>query len=261
MIAETDSANAVLARYLHGPGTDEPFEMKRGTTTSYYAADGLGSIAHLTSSIGAVVERYSYDPYGVPTIKNGSGAIIPTSAFSNRFLYTGREWDSEIGSYFYRARYYRPTIGRFVSQDPLGHSAGINLYSYADNSPINKLDPLGTLPIGTAAPDPTSNPGFLDSVGFVIPIGPEGGCGVGGGSQPGGGSEAGRGNRWGCQVRCNVHPAKPGAICPDRVEGVGYGPTPAIACNNAEFDAKSKLKGKETGCQTKHCHPVKTWKL
>jgi RHS repeat-associated protein len=67
-------------------------------------------------------------------------------ALSPRFAYTGREWDGEIGLYFYRARYYDPMIGRFIGEDPVGFMAGDrNLYRYVRNSPTNFTDPFGKI--------------------------------------------------------------------------------------------------------------------
>jgi RHS repeat-associated protein len=61
-----------------------------------------------------------------------------------RFAYTQREWDREIGLYFYRARYYDPGVGRFIGEDPIGFEAqDANLFRYANNSPINFTDPTG----------------------------------------------------------------------------------------------------------------------
>ncbi len=57
--------------------------------------------------------------------------------------YTGREWDKETGLYYYRARYYDPMEGRFVSKDPIGYGGGINFYAYVQNNPINHIDPRG----------------------------------------------------------------------------------------------------------------------
>jgi RHS repeat-associated protein len=59
------------------------------------------------------------------------------------YTYTGREWDKEIGLYYYRARYYDPLEGRFISKDPAGFDGGINLYGYTSNNPINFADPSG----------------------------------------------------------------------------------------------------------------------
>ena len=150
LIAETNTAGTVTARYLFGPSMDEPLELKRGTTTSYYSADGLGSIAHLTNASGTIAESSTDDPDGLPTLKNGSGTVIPTSALGNPFLFTGREWDSETGLYGYRARDYKPSIGRFLSRDPLGYAPDANLYRYVGNNPLTFVDPFGSfsLPVG-----------------------------------------------------------------------------------------------------------------
>jgi RHS repeat-associated protein len=59
------------------------------------------------------------------------------------YAFTGREWDPEIGLYYYRARYYDPEVGRFVSEDPLEYLPGPQPYSYADGNPALELDPTG----------------------------------------------------------------------------------------------------------------------
>jgi len=143
LLEETDSAGTVTARYLAGPGLDEPLELKRGTTTSSYSTDGLGSITHLTNATGAIAERYTYETFGKLTIKNPGGTTLTTSALGNRFTFTGREWDSETGLYYYRARYYNPNTGRFLSRDPLGYLPDVNLYRYVGNNPVNWIDAFG----------------------------------------------------------------------------------------------------------------------
>jgi RHS repeat-associated protein len=74
-----------------------------------------------------------YDPYGNP-IQGGT---------TSGHAFTGREWDAETGLYYYRARYYDPKIGRFLSEDPIGLLGGINLYAYVGNNPCNLKDPFG----------------------------------------------------------------------------------------------------------------------
>jgi len=60
------------------------------------------------------------------------------------YAYTGREWDKETGLYYYRARYYDPMEGRFISKDTISFSGGdVNLYGYVQNNPVNRTDPLG----------------------------------------------------------------------------------------------------------------------
>lgn len=67
-------------------------------------------------------------------------------------LSTGREWDKETGLYYYRARYYDPMEGRFVSKDPIGFKGGINLYNYTDSNPVNRTDPTGEAWNGNVVP-------------------------------------------------------------------------------------------------------------
>jgi RHS repeat-associated protein len=82
--------------------------------------------------------KYTYDSFG--NIVATSGSIV------NNFRYTGREWDSETSLYYYRARYYDPSRGRFVNEDPLGFGGGINFYAYVSNTTINFDDPFGLGP-------------------------------------------------------------------------------------------------------------------
>ena len=130
VIAETDAAGILKKKHVYGPGIDEILRTTDyGLSTDYfYHADGLGSIVALTDASGAVVERYAYDVYGKPSITDGVGNVLPQSAFGNRFLFTGREYDTETGLYFHRARYTDPKLGRFLQRDP--SPSDLNLYRY-----------------------------------------------------------------------------------------------------------------------------------
>lgn len=125
------------SRYIHGPKVDEPLAMVRGDTNThhYYHADGLGSIIAITDKDQQVVETYTYSAFGV--VKGEGNGI------RNPYRFAGREWDAEAGLYYYRARYYDPKTGRFISKDPIGFAGGINLYAYVGNNPINRIDPFG----------------------------------------------------------------------------------------------------------------------
>jgi len=137
-IADVDQNGNVLARYEQTANIDEPLAELRGGTTSYYQADGLGSVTSLTSSAGALGNTYTYDSFGNLTTSTGS--------ITNRFQYTGREFDSETGIYYYRARYFDSNLGRFIGEDFLRLGDARNFYIYAINSPILYFDPYGLCP-------------------------------------------------------------------------------------------------------------------
>ena len=128
---------ATTLRYVHGPDIDEPLAVDDGTSLSYYHADGLGSVVKKTNAAGAATQTRQYDAWG----NLESGASEPGCAF------TGREWDPETGLYYYRARYYDPKIGAFISEDLIGSADRaldeLNAYRYVGNDPVNRLDPTG----------------------------------------------------------------------------------------------------------------------
>ena len=135
-IEDVDANGAVLARYTQGLSIDEPLAELRGSTTSYYEADGRGSITSLSNSAGALANTYTYDSFGKLTASTGT--IV------NPFQYTARDYDSETGLRYYRARYYDQNTGRFLSEDPLRLAGGSpNYYPYAMNNPVLVSDPTG----------------------------------------------------------------------------------------------------------------------
>lgn len=111
---------------------------RAGEAVVWYLTDNLGSVRDVADSTGAVVNHVSYDSFG---------RVLAQSAptLGDRFLFTAREFDDETGLCFYRARYYSPAIGRFVSEDPVGFDAqDYNLHRYAANNPVSLADPSGT---------------------------------------------------------------------------------------------------------------------
>jgi RHS repeat-associated protein len=120
--------------YTHGLDVDEHLALERNGNYYYYHADGLGSITAFTNSARSTVQTYEYESYGM---------VNQGTSFRNTFTYTGREWDKETGLYYYRARFYDPMEGRFISKDPIGFAGGINLYSYVGQNSINRTDPTG----------------------------------------------------------------------------------------------------------------------
>jgi RHS repeat-associated protein len=127
------SASQLEATYVFGPGMDEVLKLKRGTAVAAYHSDGLGSVVAISEG-GALSKTYRYDAFGKP--------IAQTGTLSNAYTYTGRELDGS-GLYYYRARYYLPSAGRFLTPDPIGLAGGINAYAYVSSNPVNYTDPFG----------------------------------------------------------------------------------------------------------------------
>jgi RHS repeat-associated protein len=136
LIEEVDSSGNAIARYVYGKRIDEPLGQLRSGVTSYDETDGMGSVTSLSSASGAIAQTYTFDSFGNQIASSGS--------LTNPFRYTGREFDMETNLYFYRARYYDSTAGKFVSEDPLRFGAGdVNFYDYVGGNPINYRDPSG----------------------------------------------------------------------------------------------------------------------
>ncbi|MEQ1794758.1 MAG: PKD domain-containing protein [Nitrospira sp.] len=127
------SGGAVGANYLRSRDIDEPFIRQSDAGNEHYHADILGNTLALSSDTQALGAAYTYEPFGETVTTGGS---------RNTFLYTGREQD-DTGLLYYRARYYSPVLKRFLSQDPIGISGGLNLYRYARNNPTRFTDPQG----------------------------------------------------------------------------------------------------------------------
>jgi RHS repeat-associated protein len=132
---ELNAAGAVLASYTYD-GLDRPVTLWRGGQTYTYLLDRLGSVRGLADAAGNLVATYRYDPWG--------NLLASTGTLANPLRFTSREYDEESGLYFYRARYYDPVVGRFVSRDPIGISSEDgNLYAYARGNPVGFIDPFG----------------------------------------------------------------------------------------------------------------------
>ncbi|WP_147405864.1 RHS repeat-associated core domain-containing protein [Litorimonas taeanensis] len=164
MIAEyyDNNTNALKARYVHGPGVDAPivqydYSSPSSFTRSWYVTDQKGSITGRTNAAGTSLSVNSYSLYGQPDAAN-----------VGRFQYTGQVWLEEVGlkplpgpfssifdsrdqkswlrhtaSKDYKARFYDPTIKRFLNADPIGYGDGLNMYSYVGGDPVNRRDPSG----------------------------------------------------------------------------------------------------------------------
>jgi RHS repeat-associated protein len=139
------AATTPTFRYVYASYIDEPVVRKGPTSTStahFYHRNHQYSVTAITTSTGAIAERYAYTAYGQPTILNASGTVISATTLSNRYTYTGREWDATLGLHHFRARWMSPNAGRFVTRDPIGYADGPILYDVYIS--LLLVDPLGT---------------------------------------------------------------------------------------------------------------------
>jgi RHS repeat-associated protein len=172
--ADLDGNNAVTARYLHGASIDELLARQRVIDgRGWYLTDHLGTVRDIANATGGLAVHRDYSSFGQVL-----GASNP--ALLGRFAFTGRELDPETRLYFYRTRYYSATMGRFISEDMAGFSAGdVNLHRYANQNPGMWSDPSGTASISEYAII-AFRTGFL--FGFTTRGGPTTllGCALGG---------------------------------------------------------------------------------
>jgi RHS repeat-associated protein len=131
-----EKADGAVTATMTSAGTDGFQLRESGGATRRYLVDALGSTLGLVDGSGTGA-AYSYEPFGATTVTGDDGG--------NPYRFTGRE-DDGTGLYFYRERYYSPTLQRFLSEDPIGFAGGLNLHAYVANQPTVLTDPTGEKP-------------------------------------------------------------------------------------------------------------------
>jgi RHS repeat-associated protein len=136
--ADLNSSNQLQTRRLYLDGVDQVFaRISSGGTAAWYLTDRQGSIRDISDNSGNVIDHLDYDGFGTVT-----NETQPTNG--DRYKWTGREFDSETGLQYNRARYYAGGVGRWTTQDSLGSGSGdLNFYRYVLNAPLNETDPTG----------------------------------------------------------------------------------------------------------------------
>jgi len=139
-VVEELTGGAVQREYTYGlQRIDENQVISSTWTPSFYGYDGAGSVRQLTNTAGVVTDTYEYDAWG--------NEVNSTGTTPNSYLYRAEQYDSDLGLYYLRARYYNPATGRFLSRDPEDGNAvdpaSLHKYLYAGGDPVDMLDPTG----------------------------------------------------------------------------------------------------------------------
>ncbi len=155
-IEERDPANAVLRRFVYGPGIDEHIAMldpSCGGGRCFSLPNWQNSSIAEVGQDGVVRATYHYGPFG-----EGQGWSPQDSPSGDPFRFMGRRLDPETGLYYFRARYYSTRLGSFLQPDPSGTRDDLNLYAFVAGDPLNRVDPTGRDGFSLFAPNDALEP-------------------------------------------------------------------------------------------------------
>ena len=135
VLLETDQSNTPTNYYIYG-ATGLVSRIKPNGTTHYYHYDFRGSTVALTDASQTITHTYAYDAFGTVLVANEPANDVNVYRYNGQY---GVQYDAP-NRIFMRARYYDPQTGRFISEDPIWAT---NLYPFAGNNPVNRIDPKG----------------------------------------------------------------------------------------------------------------------
>lgn len=167
-VIEEVAAGAVQRTYTYGlQRISQEQIISSAWTSGFYGYDGMGSVRQLTNVTGAVTDSYEYDAFG------NSFTISGTTP--NSYLYRGEQYDSDLGLYYLRARYYNPVTGRFMSRDPYDGNnilpISLHKYLYAGGDPVNRIDPSGKDDLAEFAGEVADRLNFFNTNNFGNRVG------------------------------------------------------------------------------------------
>jgi RHS repeat-associated protein len=158
-----NETEAIQSRYTYGPSHLLAVD-DAGDAPQYALVDALGSVMALHHPDGSPQARYDYDAWGQPRAIAGQS--------SNRFAFTGHEYDADSGLYYAKARYYDPILGSFLSPDSVSgdptHPPSLHPYLYAYGNPTGFIDPDGYQSLSTVIDQAAEGCGLFGCLGYAV---------------------------------------------------------------------------------------------